>query len=79
MKLGKKISGSKRKEVIFEPNRILGPTWSIEKVGDRYIYEYMSGGLAGGLKRHEITKADFEDVRAGRMSDYDLLLKYHLS
>lgn len=79
MKLGKKVSASKRKEVIFEPHRILGHTWSIEKIDDQYIYEYMSGGLTGGLKRYEITKDDFDDVRAGRMSDYDLLLKYNLS
>lgn len=79
MKLGKKISPPKRKEVIYEPDRVLGPTWSVEKRGDTYIYEYLSGELTGGLKRHEITRQDFEAVHDKKMSDYDLLLKYNLS
>ncbi|WP_227272599.1 hypothetical protein [Roseobacter weihaiensis] len=78
MKLGNKIKAKPRKTVI-EENRILGPTWSIERDEDQYIYEYLSGELTGGIKRHPFTKEDFEAVKKGDMTDYDLLLKYSLS
>lgn len=78
MKLGKKIKATVR-ETRVEEGRILGPTWSIEKIGDQYIYEYLSGELAGGIKQHPVSRADFDAVKAGTMTDYDLLLKYDLS
>lgn len=78
MKLGKKIM-AKPRETRIEEHRILGPTWSIEKIGEGYVYEYLSGELTGGNKRHPVTREDFEAVKDGRLSDYDLLLKYNLS
>ncbi|WP_227272683.1 hypothetical protein [Roseobacter weihaiensis] len=78
MKFGKKIK-AKPRETKIEEHRILGPTWSIEKTDEGYVYEYLSGELAGGIKRHPVTREDFEAVKKGRLSDYDLLLKYNLS
>ena len=51
----------------------------MNKVDNRYIFEYVSGELTGGLKQHEITKSDFEGLCSGDISDYDLILKYDLS
>lgn len=79
MKLGKKVTAPKAIEIKQNPNRIEGPTWSVERVGGKVIYEYMSGELAGGVKRYEVTEEDFIAIGNGEMTDYDLLLKYSLS
>lgn len=78
VEFGKKIYPKKRTTVI-EDTRVTGPTWSIERQGDRYVFEYLSGDHSGQVKRAEVTVADFQAVHDGKMTDYDLLLKYGLS
>jgi len=79
VKFGKKVTVPKTSEIKREKNRVTGPTWSVERVDGKVFYEYMSGELAGGIKRYEISEEDFAAVYAGEMTDYDLLLKYNLS
>lgn len=79
MKLGKKVTVPKTSEIKRYPNRVAGPTWSVERTGGKVIYEYMSGELAGGIKQYEVSEEDFIAIRDGEMTDYDLLLKYNLS
>ena len=78
MEYGKTIYPKKR-GIEVHSDSVKGPTWSIERQGQRYVFEYLSGDHSGQVKRHDVTEADFEEVRAGRMTDYDLLLKYELS
>ncbi len=59
--------------------RISGPTWSVEQRGHEYIFEYLSGSHGGGIKTAKVTAEDFDALRAGRLTDYDLMLKYDLS
>ena len=79
MKLGKKVTAPKSGGIVRSPDRVSGPTWKVERIDGRVFYEYLSGELAGGVKRHEVTEEDFVAVSNGTMSDYDLLLKYQLS
>lgn len=78
IEFGKKITPKKTQPVASDTT-LRGPHWSIEQVGEEYVFEYISGSHGGGLKTHIVTKEDFEAVKSGEMSDHDLLLKYGLS
>ena len=79
MKLGKKVTVKEKTKLEISDDSISAESWSVNKVDNRYIFEYVSGELTGGLKQHEITKSDFEGLCSGDISDYDLILKYDLS
>ena len=79
MKFGKKIKPAQSKETVVEADSIRGPSWSVSKINDKYIFEYVSGEVTGKLKRHEITKSDFDELSTGDATDLDLFIKYDLS
>lgn len=75
---GKKLYPSKAKDKVVKDG-ISADTWRIFHRNNSYIFEYLSGSHGGGTKEHTISKDDFERVRAGKMTAYDILLKYSLS
>ena len=79
MELGKKIEASEKTEIEVFERAVRGPTWSVQKKGDTYIFEYFSGQLSGALKQHEVTEADFAQIRNGEITENDLMIKYDLS
>lgn len=77
---GKKIYPKKTGDRIERTETaVIGPHWSIRLIDGEYVYEYLSGGHAGGINRQIVTEEDFRRVHSGEMTDYDLLLKYDLS
>ena len=57
-----KIAGAKKNA----ENTILeGESWSVYKVEDRILLEYVSGELAGREKSIEITEAEFSKLQSG--------------
>ncbi|MCG7630349.1 hypothetical protein MHM88_21310 [Epibacterium sp. MM17-32] len=80
VEFGKKIYPPKKGATVEKTDTsIKGPHWSITLIDGKYVYEYVSGSHGGGIKRHVVSKEDFEAVHADRMTDYDLALKYDLS
>ena len=80
IEFGKKIYPIKKKKQLEKTETsIRGSYWSIELKEKGYVFEYVSGGHGGGLKEFVVTKDDFEAVHSGRMTEYDLALKYNLN
>jgi len=80
VEFGKKIYPPRKGDTVHKTaTSITGPHWSIELVDGDYIYEYLSGGHAGGIKRKVVTREDFEAVHSGKLTEYQLALKYDLS
>lgn len=75
---GKKIY-PKKSPITSNRDEVRGRTWALFKNNGDYIFEYLSGSHGGGTKRHVVSKEDFERVKAGEITDYDLMLKYDLS
>lgn len=58
---------------------LIGDWWELRKLDGKYVFEYVSGELAGRAKKFEITESDFQQLESGKMTDYDLMLKYNAS
>lgn len=68
-----------KKSRVSTENEFVGDEWSIRKVDSRYIFEYISGELAGMAKSIEVTQSDFELAAAGQISCDELCIKYNVS
>lgn len=80
LQYGKKTYPTKKRQEIEKgENSVKGPFWSIELIDGTYVLEYLSGSHGGGVKKHTITKDDFDTVWSGRRSYEDLMLQYSLS
>ena len=79
VEFGKKIYPKKRdagSPDTSSETSVEGATWSIKLVDAEYVFEYYSGSHGGGLERLVVTEQEFQDVKSGKISDNDLLLKY---
>ena len=66
------------KKNISTEDEFFGDSWSVLKTGDKYYFEYISGELQGKLKKVEISKESFDEVRVGNFSFeevYSLLIR----
>lgn len=53
--------------------------WSVKKDENKYVLDFISGELAGKLKRLEISHRDFELVKKGEIGLDELCAKYGVS
>jgi hypothetical protein len=60
----------------LKPGEIRGQAWSAFPENGRYIFEYVSGELAGRCKRFEIKLSEYEALKANELSTLDLLNRY---
>lgn len=61
---------------IRTPNLFQEPTWEVRREGDRFLFEFLVARQGGGTDIHEISEAEFEAVKAEKMSFEDLIKKY---
>lgn len=57
----------------------IGNGWSVKRVDDFYMFEYISGALQGILKRIHISQEDFLAAKAGKITFDELCIKYNVS
>lgn len=60
-------------------HEFLRDSWSVRKQGERFIFEYISGELAGSLKVIEVSDADAQQLMASQISAEEIYRKYHVS
>ena len=60
-------------------DEFFGHAWSVRHENEKYLFEYISGELAGRQQRIEITKADYGAARAGEIDGDGLCAKYGVS
>lgn len=57
-------------------DEVKGRLWRVWREGERIYFEYDAGHFATEMKIVEVTKVDFELVKAGTLTDKDLIRKY---
>lgn len=70
---------SVKKELFNSEDEFFGPSWSVKREKDKFLLVYISGELAGRLKKLEITGEEFEFVREGKLDANKLCIKYGVS
>jgi hypothetical protein len=60
----------------FPIDGIRGHAWSAFPENGKYIFEYISGELAGRLKKIQISLEEFENLKHGRTTDAAILLAH---
>ncbi|MCX8575549.1 MULTISPECIES: hypothetical protein [unclassified Gilliamella] len=68
------------KEPIVEENEYPkgASWWRIKPVGDKYLFSCISGSLAGGEYKTEITKEEFDKLHTGEVTAKDICYKYNI-
>ena len=79
MKFGKKIKNVSNSDLVVGNDCVSGPGWSVTKLNEQYVFEYISGELNGTLKKQKITKTEFKNLCTGEITDNDILLNYNLT
>lgn len=51
-----------------DPTRIVGNTWSAWKINANFVLEYISGELAGRIKRISITETEYQKLVEKKIS-----------
>ncbi|WFQ79600.1 hypothetical protein PXH59_18970 [Xenorhabdus sp. SF857] len=52
--------------------------WRVKKENGKYIFKCLSGTLAGGECITEITEEECDELLNGKISSYEICLKYNI-
>lgn len=68
-----------KKPIIEEDEFSTDPSWwRIKEENSKYIFRCLSGALAGGECRTEITKEEFDKLHTGEITATDICHKYNI-
>jgi|GEM_PF-3441989 len=67
----------KKRDLLVTENLVRGPDWEVERNGDVYTLEFLAARQGGDVDRYNVTKEEFEAVRARTLDGSDLVTKYN--
>ncbi len=70
---------SKKEPILEEGEFSTDPSWwRIKEESGKYLFRCLSGALAGGECKTEITKEEFDKLHTGEVTAKDICYKYNI-
>lgn len=66
----------KKRDLLITENLVRGPDWEVERIGDVYTLEFLAARHGSGVDKYNITKEEFQAVKARTLDGSDLVTKY---